>query len=96
NAQVVALVCYIFPNLRVYARARDEANAAELRRLGAHVVVPELVETGFALAGSIIAALEDILPAAAAPKPKADTQPEVKPETKAKARNKAPVVPTSP
>lgn len=57
-AQLVGLVCYIFPNLKVYARARDDAHARELQKLGAHTVVPELVETGFALAGSIIGAMD--------------------------------------
>ena len=57
-AQVVALVCYIFPDLKVYARARDDTHARELQNLGAHTVVPELVATGVKLAGSIIDAME--------------------------------------
>jgi CPA2 family monovalent cation:H+ antiporter-2 len=55
--QLVALICYIFPDLKVYARARDDDHARELRRLGAHSVVPEMVGTGFALAGSLIDAM---------------------------------------
>jgi CPA2 family monovalent cation:H+ antiporter-2 len=57
--QLVALVCYIFPDLAVYARARDSEHARELEKLGAHAAVPELVETGFRLAGSILDAVED-------------------------------------
>ena len=57
-AQLVALVCYIFPNLKVYARAQDDAHAQELQKLGAHTVVPELVATGVKLAGSIIDAMD--------------------------------------
>ncbi len=57
--QLVALVCYIFPNLEVYARARDEAHARELEELGAHTVVPELVATGARLAGSILEAIDE-------------------------------------
>ncbi len=56
--QLVALVCYIFPDLEVYARASDEAHARELENLGAHAAIPELVATGFKLAGSILDAME--------------------------------------
>jgi CPA2 family monovalent cation:H+ antiporter-2 len=52
--QLVALVSYIFPDLKIYARARDEGHARELQELGADSVVPELVATGKQLAGSII------------------------------------------
>lgn len=62
TSQLVALVSYIFPDLRVYARARDDVHAAELRKMGAHIVVPELVETGFALARSLIDALGEAIP----------------------------------
>ena len=44
----------IFPDLRVYARARDDRHATELARAGANIVVPELVATGVKLAGSIV------------------------------------------
>ena len=56
---LVALVCYIFPDLKVYARARDSEHARELEKLGAHAAVPELVETGFRLAGSLLDAVAD-------------------------------------
>ena len=56
--QLVAMVCYIFPDLEVHARARDDAHADELEKLGAHVVVPELVATGVKLAGSILDAMD--------------------------------------
>jgi len=52
--QLVALMNYIFPDLPVYARARDETHARELEQAGAHTVVPELVATGVKLAGSIV------------------------------------------
>ena len=51
--RMVQLVRYIFPDLRIYARARDSQHADELTRSGAHIVVPELVATGVKLAGSI-------------------------------------------
>ncbi len=57
--QIVALVRYIFPDLKVYARARDEDHAEELEQLGAHIVVPELVATGVKLAGSILDAVDE-------------------------------------
>ncbi len=52
--RTVAMVRYIFPELKVYARAHDDAHARELTRAGADTVVPELVATGHRLAGSII------------------------------------------
>ena len=57
--QLVALVCYIFPDLQVYARARDDEHARELQKMGARTVIPELVATGVKLAGSILDAMED-------------------------------------
>ena len=50
----VGLLHYIFPELPVYARARNDVHAAELRRAGAEVVVPELVATGVKLATAIL------------------------------------------
>ncbi len=50
----VGLLHYIFPELPVYARAGNDAHAAELRRAGAEVVVPELVATGVKLATAIL------------------------------------------
>jgi CPA2 family monovalent cation:H+ antiporter-2 len=52
--RAVAMVRYIFPELKIYARAHDDAHARELARAGADTVVPELVATGHRLAGSII------------------------------------------
>ncbi len=57
--QMVAMVCYIFPDLEVFARARDAEHARELEKLGAHAAVPELVATGVKLASSILAGMED-------------------------------------
>jgi len=52
--QIVAFIRYIFPDLQVLARARNRQHAQELEEAGAHVVIPELVATGSALAGSLI------------------------------------------
>ncbi len=52
--QVVSLLRYIFPELKIFVRAYDDAHAEELRRAGANEVVPELVATGDRLAGSIL------------------------------------------
>ncbi|MDX1401554.1 MAG: NAD-binding protein, partial [Kiloniellales bacterium] len=51
---VVALVRYIFPELPVFARARSDAHAHELKEAGAHLVVPELVQTGVKLAHEVL------------------------------------------
>lgn len=51
--RTVAIVRYIFPDLKIYARAHDDAHARELARAGADTVVPELVATGHRLAGEI-------------------------------------------
>ena len=71
--QVVALVSYIFPDLKVYARARDDVHARELRNMGAHIVVPELVETGFSLARSLIDAMGETIPEMGETEPKPDS-----------------------
>jgi CPA2 family monovalent cation:H+ antiporter-2 len=55
--QIVAFIRYIFPELQVLARARNRQHARELEEAGAHVVVPELVATGHALAGSLIGSI---------------------------------------
>lgn len=52
--RAVAMVRYIFPELKIYARAHDDTHARELARAGADTVVPELVATGHRLAGSIM------------------------------------------
>ena len=52
--RAVAMVRYIFPDLKIYARAHDDTHAKELARAGANTVVPELVATGHRLAGSIM------------------------------------------
>jgi CPA2 family monovalent cation:H+ antiporter-2 len=51
---LVAFLTYLFPELDIYARAYDDAHAAELEKAGAQTVVPELVATGVKLAGSIL------------------------------------------
>lgn len=52
---LVSFLRYIFPDLKIFVRARDEQHAADLKQAGAHIVVPELVATGVRLAGSILA-----------------------------------------
>ncbi len=52
--RAVSMVRYIFPELKIYARAHDDEHARELARAGANTVVPELVATGHSLAGSIM------------------------------------------
>ena len=52
--RAVAIVRYIFPELKIYARAHDDEHARDLARAGADTVVPELVATGHRLAGSIM------------------------------------------
>lgn len=54
SLQLVALLRYIFPELKIYARAYDDTHANDLRQAGALAVVPELVATGTNLAGSIL------------------------------------------
>jgi CPA2 family monovalent cation:H+ antiporter-2 len=51
---LVAFLTYLFPELGIYARAYDDAHAAELEKAGAQTVVPELVATGVKLAGEIL------------------------------------------
>ena len=51
--RTVAMVRYIFPELKIYARAHDDTHARDLARAGANTVVPEMVATGHQLAGSI-------------------------------------------
>ncbi|MBD5803038.1 Glutathione-regulated potassium-efflux system protein KefC [Azoarcus sp. Aa7] len=45
------------PNIRIAARARDEAHAQALRDAGATVVIPETLESGLQLAGSVFETL---------------------------------------
>ena len=52
--QVVAFIRYIFPDLKVYARAKNAEHGRELEEAGAYVVVPELVATGLQLAGELM------------------------------------------
>ncbi len=52
--RTVAMVRYIFTDLKIYARAHDDKHALELTKAGADIVIPELVATGQRLAGSIM------------------------------------------
>ena len=45
STRLVALVHYIFPDLRIIARAYDEHHADELRQAGASEVISELAPT---------------------------------------------------
>ena len=46
STRLVALVHYIFPDLKIVARAYDDAHAEELRQAGASEVISELAPTG--------------------------------------------------
>ncbi len=50
SLQIVAILRYIFPDLKIHARARDLGHAKELENIGATTVVTELVPTGLQLA----------------------------------------------
>lgn len=50
SLQIVAILRYIFPDLKIHARARDLGHAQELENIGATTVVTELVPTGLQLA----------------------------------------------
>ena len=52
--QIVALLRYVFPELKIFARAHDEIHGEELRKAGADGVVPEISETAMKLAGSVL------------------------------------------
>jgi CPA2 family monovalent cation:H+ antiporter-2 len=55
--QCVALVHYVFPELMVFARARDASHGDELSAAGANVVVPELLATARELSQHLAAKL---------------------------------------
>ena len=57
--RLVALVHYIFPQMRVIARAYDEAHAEELRAAGANKVILELSPTSRQFASHLGELLED-------------------------------------
>lgn len=52
--RLVGFIHYLFPELRIYARAKNDAHAKALREAGAINVVPELVATGVKLATTIL------------------------------------------
>ncbi len=52
--QIVALLRYVFPKLKIFARAHDEIDGRELRMAGADGVVPEISESAMKLAGSVL------------------------------------------
>ncbi|WP_282609610.1 cation:proton antiporter [Pelagibius sp. Alg239-R121] len=54
SLQVAAILRYIFPKLKIHARARDLAHAQELETIGADTVVTELVPTGLQLAQVVL------------------------------------------
>ena len=51
--QLVTLLHYIFPRLKVIARARDDSHVEELRNAGANIVVPEYLDLGERLAALV-------------------------------------------
>lgn len=58
NAQaairLVGLIHYLLPDLAIFARAHDEEHAAALEKVGALIVVPELIATGERLASALL------------------------------------------
>ncbi len=52
--RLTGFIHYLFPELRILARAKNEAHATALRKAGAADVVPELVATGVKLATTIL------------------------------------------
>jgi monovalent cation:proton antiporter-2 (CPA2) family protein len=56
SLQVTAILRYIFPKLKIHARARDLAHAQELETIGADTVVTELIPTGLQLAKVVLEA----------------------------------------
>lgn len=56
---LVAFLRYLFPELRIVARARDEAHGRDLIRAGANDIVVEVLEAGDRLAGAIVVPVGD-------------------------------------
>ena len=52
--RLVSFLRYLFPELRILARAKNDAHAKSLREAGAATAVPELVATGVKLATTIL------------------------------------------
>lgn len=57
TAKAVASVVSAWPNLAVYARARDTEHAHRLEQMGAAMVIPETAESSLQLAGAALSAL---------------------------------------
>ena len=54
SLQIVSLLRYIFPNLKILARAHDDAHGAELMKAGADGSVPEIADGALKLAASVL------------------------------------------
>ncbi len=52
--QIVALLRYLFPELKIFARAHDETHGEELRKAGADGVVLEISDIAVKLTGSVL------------------------------------------
>jgi CPA2 family monovalent cation:H+ antiporter-2 len=57
SLQLVMLLRYIFPTLKIYSRAYDTADAEELEQAGVTGVVREVVATGRQLANAVVPAV---------------------------------------
>ncbi len=53
SVQLATLLRYIFPRLKILARARDHAHVKELEDAGADLVIPEFVDMGRRLAANL-------------------------------------------
>lgn len=60
--QLVALVHYVLPETLILTRAYDDAHAAELRKAGAHLTVPEPSSIGDTMAATLLRALKPAEP----------------------------------
>jgi CPA2 family monovalent cation:H+ antiporter-2 len=54
SLQIVSLLRYIFPDLKILARAHDTAHGAELMKAGADGSVPEIADGALKLAASVL------------------------------------------
>jgi len=54
TVRLVSLLRYVFPELKIFARARDEAHGEDLIKAGADGVVPELYDSALKPAGAAL------------------------------------------
>lgn len=56
--RLVSLLRYIFPSLKIFARAHDDSHGQELLKAGADGVTPEIVDSAIRLAGAALQATD--------------------------------------